>query len=302
MRNSLLPLCVAGPAAMALATVPAAAAPFRYEGICEASAAARLDDTHFAVASDEAERILIYKRGTARAVGSFDLANVSDLEGAVRIGTRVYWLTSHSLNKDGLDKPKRKVLAATRIGAGPSLAETGTRFTGLRGLAAAALGTQEWPLDAALNIEGLAATPFGELLLGLRGPLKAGKAAIVRLDRGAHLVGLSGIDGGPPKVWWLDLGGRGIRSLERVGTGAHSYLIVAGATRDGDIAPALFWWDGTSSSVTAGPATSLAGLAPEALIAWGDGTYQILGDNEAGCSDEDDPPAERWFPSLEIRP
>lgn len=86
------------------------------------------------------------------------------------------------------------------------------------------------------------------------------------------------------------------------GTGAHSYLIVAGASREGNIAPALYWWDGAGSNVTPGPATSLADLAPEALIAWGDGTYQILGDNEAGCSDEDDPPAVRWFPSLEIRP
>ena len=66
------------------------------------------------------------------------------------------------------------MLFATSITGGSSLAVVGARFADLRPRLASVLGTHEWPLGAALNIEGLAVTPRGNLLLGLRGPLREG--------------------------------------------------------------------------------------------------------------------------------
>lgn len=324
MSSSALTIVVG--AALAQAAPPPVPAP-PYNGLCEASAAVRLDGNRFAVASDEADKlkgrkdkVLIYRRGQATPVGDATIKDVKDLEAAAGAGDgRIYWITSHSLNKEGANKSKRRELVATAI-AGETLAVK-NRFTGLRARIASALGVGEWPLEASLNIEGMAVTPEGDLLLGLRAPLKGdkadedapAKAAIVKIPHAA------GLTSGSPEavtqagaVWWLDLQGRGIRSLERFGTGAEAYLIVAGATREGDIGPALFWWDGKSDTVTPGPAWPGAdgkppsGFTPEAAIVWDDGAIEIFGDNEpdgkgGGCSDEDDE-SKRWFPALLIRP
>src|SRR5918997_1806119 len=125
---------------------------FRYNGLCEASAAAVLDDVHFAVASDDSETLAIYRRGQAEPIATVEHKAVTDLEGAARIGDSIYWLTAHSLSKGGEDKPKRKVLFATKIvanapGAGatprPSLTASGANFVKLRERLAPQLGVPE---------------------------------------------------------------------------------------------------------------------------------------------------------------
>lgn len=328
MKNHLILRSVmrAGFIGFALGAVSAKAEPFwtdqegasqgsggqvRYEGVCEASAAAILDGTHFAVASDDLDHLTVYERGIPAAGPTIPVSGVTDIEAAVRVRDTIFWLASHSYNKVGLDKPKRRVLFATSIAGGSSIAVAGTRFTDLRARVASLLGTGEWPLGASLNIEGLADTPEGNLLVGLRGPLRDGRAAVVKIEIPFALVGLpapasgsAGADPVPP-VSWLDLGGRGIRSLERVGTGDHAYLILAGPVGelDDDNLPALFWWDGRSETVTPGPAAPLSDIAPEALMAWNNGVIQILGDNEANCSDGDsDDPRPPGFPSIDVRP
>ena len=296
-------------AAVATTVLPAAgggaAEPFRYDGVCEASAAVALDDTRFVVASDDLEVLTVYRRGEAAPVATVPLADVSDIEAAARIGDTVFWLTSHSLNRQGEDKKKRKQLFATTVAPDGAVATRGTVSRSVRATVAARLGLDEAALASAFNIEGLAATPDGALLAGLRAPLTGdGKAMIVRIDDPFALVGLpppadAAVAAGAPAiaaVSTLDLGGRGVRSLERVG---ERYLIVAGSVEDGGKPPAaLFWWDGAGAA-TPPPAVSLAGLTPEALFAWSDGTLQILGDNGDTCSENGD---DRWFPSLEVRP
>ena len=92
---------------------------------------------------------------------------------------------------------------------------------------------------------------------------------------------------------------------KRVGTGDRTFLILAGPVGepDDDNGPTLYWWDGLSETVTPGPAAQFDGMAPEALIAWDNGVVQILGDNEANCSDGSDQsgPARR-FPSIDVTP
>ena len=299
--------------AVAVALVPPPPAPLRvnhYEGLCEASAAVRLDGDRFAMASDEADKlkgmedkILIYRRGGGGPVGNATIAEVRDLEAAAAVGDgRIFWITSHSLNKDGEDNSKRRELVATSV-SGDTLTVSG-RYTDLRKRIAVELGVAEWLLKVPLNIEGMAATTEGDLLLGLRAPLNDGKAGVVRI-RNVSNPAAAPLPGAPAQsegsVRWLDLKGRGIRSIERAGTGARAYLIVAGATGEAKKAPALFWWDGASDTVTPGPAADLRNLTPEAAIVWGDGTIEIFGDNESRCSDED-ATEKRWFPSVVIRP
>jgi hypothetical protein len=290
--------------AVALWTSAASGEPVRYDGVCEASAAAILNSQHFVVASDETEQLTVYERGKAEPVSTFVHRDVTDLEGAARVGDTVFWLTSHSLNKDGEDKPKRKLLFATTVTSNAGLADTGTPFRDFRARIAARLGSSEAELRERLNIEGLAATADGDLVVGLRGPLTEDKKAIVvKIEDPFSLVGLpvpQKTNAAPTMkpVSKLDLGGRGIRSIERIGSGDHTFLIVAGSVEDAGLPPALYWWDGIHEAAP-GPAAPLAGLTPEAVIAWSDHELQILGDNGEMCSDEESNP--RWFPSIDVK-
>jgi hypothetical protein len=229
--------------------------------------------------------------------------DVTDIEAAARIGTTVFWLTSHSLNRDGEDKPKRKRLFAMSVRSGPTLVPAGTVYSDLRRVIAQALGRNEAELAQTLNIEGMASTRARNLVVGLRAPLDPdGRAIVVRISRPFALVGLPQGHRSEtvPPVSLLDLGGRGIRAIERIGSGARTFLIVAGPVADGgQPGPALFWWDG-QNAVTPGPvAPDLAGMTPEALSARSSRRVQVLGDNGSACSDEADNP--RWFPSIDLR-
>ncbi|TAZ68224.1 DUF3616 domain-containing protein [Rhizobium ruizarguesonis] len=280
---------------------PAGSAPFRYEGVCEASAAAKLDETHFVVASDETEQLSIYEKGNPKPIGTFTHPDVTDIEAATRIDNAIFWLTSHSLNKDGEDKKKRKILFATKV-ANNSLSSSGSDFRTLRSRLASILGQDEGMLSKSLNIEGLAATSQGELLIGLRAPLdSAGKALVLKVDNPFGLVGDRGSTGKSSTniaaVSHVDLNGRGVRSIESVGEGKLAFLIVGGSVEDAGLPPLLFWWDG-AQGVSKGPEVSLTGLTPEAMIIWDEHHAQILGDNGDGCSDSGANP--RWFPSIDV--
>jgi hypothetical protein len=304
MRSDLKSALLAAAAAAAVWAMPAAAEPFRYEGVCEASAAVALDDTHFVVASDDLEHLTVYERGKASPGASVELDDVTDIEAAARIGDTIFWLTSHSLtDKKGKDKPERKLLFATVVAPDGSLRLQGTEFRDLRERLRVLLSLDSAAFARTLNIEGLAATPSGDLLVGLRSPLRSDdRALIVRIADPFALVGLPppppAADAQPvADVSALDLGKRGVRSLERIG---ERYLIVAGSVEDGGKPPAaLFWWDG-AQGIEPGPDVSLTGLTPEALFAWGDGTLQILGDNGGNCDETDEKP--KWFPSVEVMP
>jgi hypothetical protein len=305
IRRGLLATAIA-PAFLTAALPP----PVHYSGVCEASAAARIDGTRFVVASDELETLTLYRRGTVPPLSTFLHPAVTDIEAAARIGDTIFWLTSHSLNKDGEDKAKRKVLFATKVLPSGKLAAAGSEYRQLRTDIATLLGVQEkveqggtvtGGLARHLNIEGLAAAPDGSLLVGLRGPLHGGKAQVVRIVKPFSRVGLPqppATGKAQPKVFRLGLGGRGIRSLERVGSGSRTFLIVAGPVGDSGLAPRLYWWDGRNQP-TPGPALIFGQMKPEAMITWSTGMVQILGDNDDNCA-EDDPTRPRRFPSRDV--
>ena len=272
-----------------------------------------VDQSRVAIASDDYDTILIYQRGKPESAPAYELNDeVTDIEAAARIGNVVFWLTSHSLNSDGEDKKKRKILFATRVAADGTLSDEGKKYRGLREDLAAALGRTEARLMPHLNIEGMTDTPDGHLLIGLRGPqtMPADKALLVEVANPADLVA-SGSDAKADitRVVTLDLSdgkgtpGRGIRDIARVG---DRYLIIAGSEPDGgDPAPRLFWWDGHSEAATPGPDADFSKMTPEAIVVWSEHEAEAFGDNGgaiidgAECKDKS-PPPNAFFPALDI--
>ncbi|MCC6196167.1 MAG: DUF3616 domain-containing protein [Burkholderiales bacterium] len=249
-----------------------------YRGPCDASAAVALDPDHFAVANDEGNQITYYRRGAPASVGSLDLGaflrsggKESDIEGAAPIGSRVYWITSHGRSSSGKAHPSRQRFFATDIGPGLSLNPVGVPYTRLLDdltadprlaryrLTDAARRAPEAP--GGLNIEGLAATPEGGVLIGFRNPLFEGRALVVPLANPAEVVAGERARLGAPIE--LDLGGRGIRGMEHVSAG---YLIVAGPTAD-EGTFALYRWSGERSHTPVPVSVDWRDLRPEALFA-----------------------------------
>ncbi|NJD25423.1 MAG: DUF3616 domain-containing protein [Betaproteobacteria bacterium] len=253
-----------------------------YAGPCDASAAVALDAGHFVVGNDERNRLHIYRTGQPKPVGTLDLDaflatapdEESDIEAAARVGSRIYWITSHGRNAKGRFQGTRHRFFATEVlpGSPPALHPIGHPYSGLLadmlaagslagyGLAAAARRAAE--ADGGFNIEGLAARPDGTLLIGLRNPLPHGRALVIPLLNPERLIAGGRARFGRP--FELELDQRGIRSIDRVG---DTYFIVAGPTADRGTF-AIYRWSGKADD----PARLAAGvnlgtLRPEALFA-----------------------------------
>ena len=286
-----------------------------YNGICEASAAVLIDETHVAIASDDFEAILIFQRLKPEPIARFEVSDVTDIEAATRIGDTVFWLASHSLNSKLEDKKKRKVLFATKVAADGTLLSTGNIYRALRADMAVALGRTEGRMMPDLNIEGLTNTPEGNLLVGLRGPttMPGDRAILLEIANPLAMVNLQPNEGGPvriTRVVTLDLSdgpgtaGRGVRDISRIG---NRYLIVAGSEPDGgDPPPKLFWWGGTSENdVTLGPKADFSGMTPEAMVVWSDHEAEIFSDDggamigDSECQDKAAPPG-AFFRAVDV--
>ena len=281
-RAALFFVCCAQPLVLAAPLPAAPPSTARHAGLCDASAAVALDRDRFVVADDERNTLAVFRLGTAEAIERIDLSRhlntkadkESDIEGAARVGQRIFWVTSHGRNAKGEEQKRRQRFFATDIAQSgqPSLVPAGAAYTKLLADLQRAPAFAAFALEKAsrlapeaaggLNIEGLAATPNGALLIGFRSPLRASRALLVLLlNPGDLLQGKPARFGAPVE---LDLGGRGIRSIERVGTG---YLIVAGPTADNG-SFALFEWSGRSSDRPVAVVTpDLADEHPEALFA-----------------------------------
>ena len=278
-----------------------------YKGICEASAGAFIDSTHFAVASDETNTLQIYERGKPEPIGSgvdmeaFTSFDKSDLEAAARIGDRVYWMSSHSFNSDGEDKSKRKVFFATRIvqaGGKPTLVGIGKPVKSLRDSLAKAAGVE--PKE--MNIEALTATPEGVLLIGLRAPLRNGMALVVPFKNPGAVVDDPNTTPDFGAAIPVKLEGRGFRSMETLGSGTAPYVIVAGPVSDSAEGFALFRWSGPGTDPIKVEGVDLTGIKPEgAMSVPGQNLLQLLSDDDDICSDEGDA-SKRRFRSIDVPP
>jgi len=306
-----------------------------YRGMCDASAAVAIGQGHFVVADDEGDVLRVYKRSAAKPVAEVDLIDYlgnrrpngknaeADIEGAAAIGGRIYWVSSHARKgKDGeLDLHRWRFFATEIVGGSvpPAVRPVaGAPYDSLLNelLADARFGVLaeaaklKPEAEGGLNIEGLAATPEGGLLIGFRNPQPQGRALIVPLRNPRELI-----DSGARPVFGdlirLDLGGRGVRSLERVG---GEYLIVAGphAAATGSAAKpgfALFRWAGGATQPPVLVHSLDAGsFRPEALFFDADAKELTLlsddGDERIGandCKDKDVPREKKAFRAMSVK-
>jgi hypothetical protein len=271
-----------------------------YPGMCDPSAAVAISDTSFIVASDEDNVLRVYARETSRAPQRFDLNSFlrpdedhpeADIEGGTRLGDRIFWIASHGRNKKGQLRPSRHRLFATMVtveGDKVTVIPVGLPYTKLLEDLARAPALREYDLESAsrkapeskdgLNIEGLAATPQGTLMIGFRNPIPGGNALIVPLDNPQQIVEGERAKLGPPIE--LSLNGSGIRSIEYEESRGR-YLIVAGPYND-DGKVALFGWSGKpSDAAELIPEGTFGNLSPEAMFIYpGDLTaVQFLSDD-----------------------
>ena len=241
----------------------------QHSGMSGASAAIFLDAGRVVVASDEDNRLRVYDPSASQpAITAWDASpwlNLSgrnpecDLEGAARVGSKIYWIGSHGRNKDGKYRSNRHRFFATEVietPQGPRLRSLGSPCSTLVSALLTTPSLASLHLDAAaalppdskggLNIEALAARPDGSLWIGFRGPLVKGKALLVPLlNPDAVLEGKAPRFGSPTR---LDLGGRGLRDMAWTGS---EWILVAGATGGDQKGTRLFRWNGEGSSLVA---------------------------------------------------
>jgi hypothetical protein len=322
-----------------------------HNGLCNASAGLRFGEGMFVVADDEdaAPTLLhLFKAGPGGqelAVGRIPVEAVAqvadgslemDLEGVARLGPLIYWIGSHSAGEgrgpgdQGDPRPNRQRLFATRLGLvsgdqGKGVAVTvepvGRPYQTLLADLAADPRYGPFGLDQAakrpgkardgLNIEGLAATPNGTLLIGFRNPLSQGKALVVPLTNPGGVLAGEAARFGDPVL--LELGGLGIRSLEMVN---GSLFIVAGPSGPGNpkdapaIPSALYRWNGRFDSTPErlrvfGPELATPPFNPEALFVEGDSLVLLSDDGKVpidGQRCEDLPRPQQRFRELRITP
>ena len=284
-------------------------APTIYHGACDGSAAVALDDRHFVAANDDENSLRLYRIGIANPLAVIDLDPVLrpetkkkdgrpkevDIEAAARVGDRIYWLGSHARDSGGDKESLRHRFFATDIGkvagAPPFILKPTRAYTDLLkdmvdqlpGLKLKEATEQPPEAPGGFNIEGLAAAPGGELMIGLRNPRPDGKAIVVPLSNPAAVVdGNARPRFGTPER--LDLGKRGIRSIEYVG---ERYVIVAGPFGDSDNDFALFTWSGPGEPGPRREIVALGDLRPEALFATADPkeVYLLSDDGTKACKD-----------------
>ncbi len=253
-----------------------------FHGTSDASAAVALSKDMFVIADDENNVLRVYKINEPfKPVHSYDLTGFleagqehpeADIEGATRIGNRIYWITSHGRNKDGKIRPSRyRFFAVTfkiqkehitirpvgkpykklvhELVKAPNMALLGLeRATRLNVKLKKEERVKLAPKRDGLNIEGLCASQDGRTIyIGLRNPQTFNRktlrqnAIVVPLTNPAEVIekGAEPVFGEP--VLW-DLAGLGIRSMEY--SDFHKgYFIVAGPT-GGESKFVLYRWSG----------------------------------------------------------
>jgi hypothetical protein len=269
----------------------------KFSGACDGSAVVPIGAGRVLVASDDDNVLRVYDAGQGGAPqNTFALAprlqlpdrtKEMDIEGAAAIGDTIVWITSHAPNPEGKPRPNRYRLFATRIDRNarqPVLGLVGRPFAGLveammHDAALSALvahSTQPPETTGAFNVEGIAATSDGGLLIALRNPIVNGKAVLVPLQNGLRVLHGDRPRFGAPIM--LDLGARGIRDIVR-STAGNDFTIIAGAA-DSARNFALYRWTGTRDDRPTPVADAqLQDLNPEGIALLPDGSTLLVSDD-----------------------
>ncbi|HPD46242.1 MAG TPA: DUF3616 domain-containing protein [Anaerohalosphaeraceae bacterium] len=292
--------------------------PTVFNGMSDASAGAFLSDERFVVADDENNILKIYNLSDpSRPAALHDLSAFlrttfdspeADIEGAARVGDRIYWITSHGRNKDGKERPNRYRFFATDIrntAGGITIAPAGRPCQEmvpalLQASFARDLGLDDAtqlgkdlkkkqrerlaPKEEGLNIEALAASPDGQTLyIGLRNPRPdhpltgRPQAIIIPLTNPRDVIDKAARPRfGEPILW--DLGGHGLRSMDY--SPAHkAFFLIAGPHNEGSGCTLYRWSGDRDQAPTPLQTFTKDGFTPEALIPTADGRLFLLSDD-----------------------
>ncbi len=129
MKRIVLPLVLAVLTATSFKSAEAAVPPteslMHFSGMSDASASVMLGTNYIAVGNDEDNRIRIYHLDSpGMPVSSLDCSGFlrvfgknleTDLEGAARLGGRIFWIGSHGENHHGHFAANRRRLFATLV-------------------------------------------------------------------------------------------------------------------------------------------------------------------------------------------
>jgi len=270
------------------------------KGMCDGSAGTAITPDLFVVANDDGQTLRVYRRGTPEPLKEFDTDlnqflgtdqsndHEADIEAAARVNNRIYWITSHGRDSDGVERETRRRFFATeiKVASGKVTIEPVQRpyikllddLFGAESLRkyksllqnGAKIAPEE---KGGLNIEGLAATPEGHLLIGFRNPILPNSAALVvpLLNPDDVVNGQTTRFGDPIE---LDLGGLGIRSIDYVAA-RKSYWIIAGPSGDkGEFK--MFEWSGSGEPKRRTDITFDNDMHPEALVTFPDDQSNVL--------------------------
>jgi hypothetical protein len=111
-------------------------------------------------------------------------------------------------------------------------------------------------------------------LIGLRSPLKDGKAIVIPLLNPTAVIDGSHPSFGDPML--IDMTGRGIRSIDKAG---ERYLILGGDPGEGDMDTRLYAWSGAGDAPAVDLDADLGRLNGEALFATGENEIYVLSDD-----------------------
>ena len=273
--------------------------PVVFTGTCDASAALGLSGNLFVVANDEDNVLRFYRFSQpGPPVQSFDLkpllttkrkAPETDMEGAARLGENIFFITSHGRNSTGKPAPARHrffALSLTETNGVTAVRSVGQAYTNLVAdldrdgkyqafeLADAAGLAPKAP--GGFNIEALAATPDGALLIGFRSPIPRGQALIATLLNPNAVIAGQPPEFGAPLL--LNLGGLGLRDICATTNG---YYLLAGPA-DGDVESQLYFWAGDATTPRLIPDARFSKSNPEGIcyLDFGNGSdYLILSDD-----------------------
>lgn len=310
-----------------------------YEGVGCVSAAVAVAKDAFITCSSQDNILRVYQTtGPAAPIASLDISEFlgldrepADIQGAARIGDRIYWITSHSRDEDGRVRPGRYRLFATTIkktDAGFDIEPVGKPCTTLlnklpnlntvstlRLDKAMRLGEELperqrrrlAPTREGLKIEALCADPRTEILfIAFRNPrpvrVITGRphAMVIPLNNAAEVVekGKEPIFG-EAMLW--DFDGLGITGFEY--SPAHAMYFILAQSHSSNGPTTLYRWSG----MKAGPPESICTLCltgvkadAKAITAFDDSDKLLLlsGVGEpVGAA-----PPESHFQALWIRP
>lgn len=304
-----------------------------HTGVSDASAALALDANFMLVGDDENQILRIFSRSNSTAaLATFNMnpflqledlypdgtPREIDTEGATRVGNRLYWIGSHSHNRDFEVRTNRGRIFTTDIsGSGTNSSLTyigrydylkidllnwdatnghgkGSNYYGLVVSGAPGIDPKA-PDGSGFNIEGLAMAPGSvtTAYICFRAPLvpatNRAKALIVPVTNFSALAATNSTNVGLAQFGApieLNLGGRGIRTIEGNNNG---YLLVGGPPGIAlGVPPSdfrLYSWTGQPGNQPQERGAGLTNLLPEAIVELPPGPWtsssrlQLISDN-----------------------